>query len=521
MLFPALNQFDKVDAIGKNPNYLKSRRTHRNSLLFEFDTSELKRLGLKDIFADEWTRTIYSVDASHCSLKPSMVNFPSNEQDVQKICAYAQPRRIPITCRGAGTGLLGQSLSTGIVLDFTKKMNKILEVDDDYVIVQPGVVKAVLDKELAKRNKFIPPDPVSSNYCTIGGMIANNSSGPHGLGYGSIINYVQGVEIVYGDGTIGYADQKNHDNRIDKMLKYVLSQNINLSDHYPKVSKNSSGYRLDAIFDNLVSPHKIFVASEGSLGVLTSCKISMEDIPEKKSLIILKFESILHAALVVPLILKFRPVAMELLERGTILEGWKSDQFDNKNSCMMFVEFYGDGNDFYQKVHKFEDAIRQKSNILESGYDKKSVDRAWSERRNSLNSAMKKGIGSRKPAGIIEDTVVPPELLHDYLVFLLNLLAEYKLDYFVYGHAGNGNLHLRPIIDFASKDSQDLMGVLADKVFRHISKINGSISGEHGDGILRTKYIPMMYGQTMYEIFRYIKMIFDDKKIMNPGKKIQ
>jgi FAD/FMN-containing dehydrogenase len=186
----------------------------------------------------------------------------------------------------------------------------------------------------------------------------------------------------------------------------------------------------------------------------------------------------------------------------------------------MFVEFYGSDDNFYQRVHKFEDTLRQKAKIVESGYDPKSVSRAWSERRNSLNSAMKNGVGSRRPAGLIEDTVVHPELLHDYLIFLLKLLAEYNLDYVVYGHAGNGNLHLRPIIDFASKDCNNLMDVLANRVFNHVSEINGSISGEHGDGMLRTKYISMMYGPTMYQMFKQIKSIFDDKKIMNPGKKI-
>lgn len=486
----------------------------------ESDSSELDRLGIA-VFRDDWTRAIYSVDASHCILKPSMVCFPSNEYDVQKICIHAYAHSIPITCRGAGTGLLGQSLSTGIVLDFTKKMNKVLEIENDYVVVQPGVVKAVLDKELAKRNKFIPPDPASSNYCTIGGMLANNSSGPHGLGYGSIIKYVERVEVVYGNGEIGFADQSRHDNRIEKMLKYISSVNVNLKDQYPNVSKNSCGYRLDAVFENnQVKPQNIFVASEGTLGVVTSSRISILDIPEKKSLIILEFENILHAAQVVPLILQFRPVAVELLDRGTIIEGWKTDPSISKNSCLMFVEFYGGDDNFYHNVHRFEDTLRHKAKILESGYDKKSVAKAWNERRNSLNVAMKKGIGSRKAAGIIEDTVVQPELLHDYLIFLLELLAQYKLDYVVYGHAGNGNLHLRPLIDFASKDSNILMDTLADKVFRHICKINGSISGEHGDGLLRTKYISMMYGPKMYQIFKQIKSIFDDKKIMNPGKKI-
>ena len=254
--------------------------------MFESDISELRRLGLADTFNDNWTRTIYSVDASHCTLKPSIVSFPSDEYDLQKICTYAHSHGLPITCRGAGTGLLGQSLTTGIVLDVTKKMNKILEIGDDYVVVEPGVVKAVLDKELAKSNKFIPPDPASSNYCTIGGMIANNSSGPHGLGYGSIINYVQRVDLVYCNGTIGFADQNSHDDKIDEMLKYVSSVNIKLNDHYPNVSKNSSGYRLDAVFENnRVNPQKIFVASEGSLGVITRSRISILDIPEKNRLL--------------------------------------------------------------------------------------------------------------------------------------------------------------------------------------------------------------------------------------------
>ena len=489
--------------------------------MIEADISGLRKLGLSDIFSDDWTRTIYSVDASHCTVKPSAVYFPSHEHDIQKICDYAYVRGIPITCRGAGTGLLGQSLSSGIILDFTKKMNKILEIGNDYVIVQPGVVKAVLDKELARRDKFIPPDPASSNYCTIGGMLSNNSSGPHGLGYGSIINFVQRVELVYSNGTIGFADQKNYDKKVGEMLKYISYLNVDIKEHYPNVSKNSSGYRLDAVFENnRVNPQKIFVASEGSLGIITSSRISVLDIPEKKSLVILKFENILQAALAVPLILQFRPVAMELLDRGTVIEGWKTDDSNNRNSCIMFVEFYGNDDSFYQEVHKFEDTLRYKAKILDSGYDQKSVDGAWQERKNSLNSAIKKGIGSRKPVGIIEDTVVHPDILHDYLIFLLKLLAKYNLDYVIYGHAGNGNLHLRPIVDFNSKDCRSLMDTIAEKVFKHISKVHGSISGEHGDGLLRTKYVPMMYGTTMYDIFKQIKLIFDNKKIMNPGKKV-
>ncbi len=482
--------------------------------------SDLRKNGLSDIFDDDWTRTIYSVDASHCTIKPLAVNFPSDEYDVQKICNYAYTHDISVTCRGAGTGLLGQSLSDGIILDFTKKMNRILEIGNDYVIVQPGVVKAILDKELAKRGKFIPTDPASSNYCTVGGMLSNNSSGPHGLGYGSIINHVQGVKLVYSNGMIGFADQKKYDEKVSKMLKFILSIDTDVKKYYPNVSKNSSGYRLDAIFeDNRINPQKIFVASEGSLGIITSSRISILDIPEKKSLVILKFENILNAVLAVPTILEHKPVAMELLDRGAILEGWK-DGDSNGNSSIMLVEFHGNDNSLYDQVDKFEDKLQEKAKILESGHDQNSIDRAWNERKNSLNNAIKKGIGSRKPGGIIEDTVVHPDILYDYTILLLNILNTYKLDYVVYGHAGNGNLHLRPIVDINSDYSKSLMSSIAYKVFSYIGKVHGSISGEHGDGLLRTKYIPMMYGSAMYEIFKQIKIIFDDKKIFNPGKKI-
>jgi glycolate dehydrogenase FAD-linked subunit len=487
------------------------------------DISDLRKIGLSDVSDDDWTRDIYSVDASHYRTRPLAVCYPSDEHYVQRICTFANHHSIPITCRGAGTGLLGQSLSSGIILDFTKKMNKILEFEEDHVVVQPGVVKTVLDTELSKRDKFIPPDPASSNYCTIGGMICNNSSGPHGLGYGSIINYVQGVSVVYGNGTLGFADQMNYDDNIDKMLRYVMSLDDDIKKYYPNVSKNSSGYRLDAVFDtnnNHLQPQKVFLGSEGTLGIITNARISILDIPEKKSLIVLKFANIFDAARAVPQILEYEPVAIEILDRGADLEGWRSDNSNYGNSCIMFVEFYGNNDSHYVKVHNFEDNIREKAKILDSAHDVKSVNRAWNERRNSLNKAIKKGTGSRKPAGIIEDTVVRPDLLHDYLVFLLEVLATYKLDYVIYGHAGNGNLHLRPIIDINSKNSESLMNDIADNVFRRVVKLHGSISGEHGDGLVRTKYIPLMYGAKMYDIFKQIKLIFDDKKILNPGKKV-
>src|SRR6188472_1858678 len=190
---------------------------------------ELKLIARGEILSDEWNREVYSVDASHYSIKPSVILFPLDEDDLAEICRYGYSKNVSITARGAGTGLLGQSLNDNIIIDFTKHMNKILEIESDHVRVQPGIVKGVLDKELKKKGKFLPPDPASSNYCTIGGMIANNSSGAHSMGYGNTIDFLEEIHVVYSDGSFGLLGNKR---RIDsaefgndangKLLKTLL-----------------------------------------------------------------------------------------------------------------------------------------------------------------------------------------------------------------------------------------------------------------------------------------------------------
>ncbi|HEY6534897.1 MAG TPA: FAD-binding oxidoreductase, partial [Candidatus Nitrosocosmicus sp.] len=228
-----------------------------------------------DVLFDNWSRDIYSVDASNYIIKPELIVCPRDRYDVENLCEYCFDKNISLTPRGAGTGLLGQSLSNNIVMDFTKYMNKILEIESDYVIVEPGVVKGVLDKELKKRGKFLPPDPASGNYCTIGGMIANNSSGAHSLGYGSTIDFLQEVNIVYSDGTFSQINEESYafDPLMIKLFKLLSPYLDIIQNQFPKVTKNSCGYRLDALFSkNKFSPQKIFASSEGTLGLVTSSK---------------------------------------------------------------------------------------------------------------------------------------------------------------------------------------------------------------------------------------------------------
>jgi glycolate oxidase len=487
---------------------------------------ELKRIAKGEILSDTWSREIYSVDASNYIIKPSVVVCPVDKCDVEKICKYCFSKNMPITGRGAGTGLLGQSLSSNVVMDFTKYMNKIIEIGDDYIEVQPGLVKGILDRELKKRGKFLPPDPASSNYCTIGGMIANNSSGAHCLSYGSTIDFLQEICIVYSDGTTGIisGNNKSEDPKMKNLLR-LLSPLIHIiQSRYPKVNKNSCGYRLDAVInDKGFSPQKIFAASEGTLGILASAKLKILDIPLHRHLMLLGFKNLLSAINTVPLILQYSPVALEMLDHTIISLGERDNpQQLNKNSgCLLFVEFAGDRiEDIDRKTHLCKDGLSGKCNIIESASDESTITKIWEARKGALNQIMKMTYGTRKPIGLIEDTVVNPSILHAYTQYLLQTYIDNKLEYVVYGHVGDGNLHTRPLIDIDSKSEIDLIERIAQQIFNRVIRIGGTITGEHGDGLGRSKYIPSMYGNEIYSIFLQVKKIFDPTFLMNPGKKI-
>src|ERR687894_2436782 len=472
-----------------------------------------------EILEDDWSRRIYSVDASHYEIEPAAVVCPADEDDVQRLCEYASSNKIPITARGAGTGLLGQSLSYGIVLDFSKHMDRIIDISDDYVIVQPGVVKGMLDKELKKRNKFLPPDPASSNYCTIGGMIADNSSGIHSLGYGSTISFLEEVNVVYADGQLGFASPSKYDNKMKKLGELLLPYVHKIKNYYPNVSKNSCGYRLDAVVADNFNPQRVFAASEGTLGVMTSAKLHILDSPPYRSLAVLGFEDLLSAISAVPAILRFSPVALEMLDHTVV----RSDDGNMQGAgCLLIIEFADNHsiNKVEERMRSCKQVLADRCSVLEFASDEESITKIWRARKNALNSIMKLTLGSRRPIGLIEDTVVRPDILIEHAANLLQTYRENKLNYVIYGHVGDGNMHTRPMIDTASTKEVELVRSIANKVFAQVIKRGGTITGEHGDGLARTGYIQMMYGKRITSLFSQVKKLLDPSFTMNPGKKI-
>jgi glycolate oxidase len=480
---------------------------------------DLLRIAKGEILPDSWTRQVYSVDASHYETTPIAVACPVDEGDLQMICEYGMLKRIPVTARGAGTGLLGQSLSHGISMDFTKHMNRILEIGEDYVVVQPGIVKSVLDNALRKKGKFLPPDPASSNYCTIGGMIANNSSGIHCLGYGNTIDFLEGVNVIYADGKAGFANACKYDIQMAKLRELLWPNSDQIRKGYPNVSKNSCGYRLDAVIQGAkFLPHKLFAASEGTLGIISSAKLRILDIPEYRCMMVLGFENMLEAMSAVSVILRFSPVALELLDH-TITS--PLDETSNANAgSLLFVEFAGNTIDIEQLLMCCRQALAGKCSLLEYASDDESMAKTWRARKSALNQVMRVTVGGRRPIGLIEDTVVHPSFLVNHASSLLRIYGKYKLNYVMYGHVGDGNLHTRPLINLDSENEVELITRIANRVFAKVIRNGGTITGEHGDGLARVGYIEMMYGKTLTKLFSRVKKLFDPYFILNPGKKV-
>jgi glycolate oxidase len=475
------------------------------------------------IYADQWTRLTYSRDASNFQIHPSLVFIPEDVTDIINICQYAYEREIPLTPRGGGTGLLGQALTQGIVVDMSKHFNRIFEIGDSYVTLEPGVVKTVLDKELKKKGRFLPPDPSSSNFCTIGGMIANNSSGAHTLRYGSTIDYIEELDVVYCDGsmsTIGSSIQLDY--RCGSILPLVLTKLGLIAASYPDTSKNSSGFRLDALVQSgSYFPQRIFAGAEGTLGIVAKTKLRTIEIPQFETLLVCEFLDLGNLLQSIPKILSFHPSAVELLGFGHLdSERIQYNETELTDFPTVYVEFCGESlTKLELQVDRCKSALQQRCISIEILSDTNSCHAAWDERRNSLNRILRIGDGNKKAIGIIEDTIVNPFLLEEFIPFVQGIYDRYRLDYVMYGHIGNGNIHTRPLIDAQTKQAELFTDQLAREVFSKVKELRGSISAEHGDGLARSRYIKGMFGADTYRLFVQVKEIFDKKNIMNPGKK--
>lgn len=500
-----------------------------------------------DVLSDAWQRALYASDASAYFIMPICVVIPKSKEDVVEVVKYASEKGIPLTARGGGSSLLGQSVGNGIIVDFSKYMNRILEVNpkENYVVVEPGIYKSVLDKALAEHGKMFPPDPSSSDFCTIGGMISTNAAGAHTVKYGTTVDYIISLEVVLSSGEVieckrlkldsdewkDLTSRDTHEARIYKGLRKLMEEYGGLiSSRFPRLTKNSSGYRLDKAFgDGFIDLGKLFAASEGTLGMIVSAKLRIVDKPKHTYLMLLNFDDLYKAGAAVQEILRLKPSAIEMVDKSLVessrgLYPEINDFIPSGVAASLYVEFDGDdAEEIERSITWLESFLKDKNLVVSTfrAFDPESMKRLWSIRKKSLGFAYKfKHDGKSANFTFIEDLVVPPERLAELVDSVGKILKRHGLDFLISGHAGDGNVHIRPLLNLNEEKDFDLIPIIASEVFQLTKELGGSISGEHGDGMIRSRYLKLQYGEDVLRVFWEIKRLFDPFGIMNPGKKL-
>lgn len=511
-----------------------------------------------EFYSSKTFRTLYATDASAYREVPKAVAIPRNKEDIKKIIAFAVKNKTSIIPRTAGTSLAGQVVGNGIVVDVSRYLNRIVEVNPEqrWAIVEPGIVRDDLNFHLKEYNLFFGPETATANRAMIGGMVGNNSCGSNSIIYGSTRDHLISLKMILADGhevEFGPLDEKQYqakltgetcvsklENNIYTTLHEILSDPKNREEiirEFPKpnITRRNTGYAIDLLLRmqpftpdgppfNLC---RLIAGSEGTLGFITEIKINLEPLPPpEKALICIHFNS-LYESLEANLIgLKYHPYASELIDHY-ILECTKENIAQRKNrffikgepKAILIVELADDEKDkLDRRVAELISELKSKS----YGYHYpvlygEDMPKIWSLRKAGLG-LLSNIPGDAKPVPVIEDTAVDVNDLPAYIREFNITLEKYGLYCVHYAHAGTGELHLRPIINLKTFEGQQLFKTVLAEVAKLVKKYRGSLSGEHGDGRLRGEFIPFMIGDHNYHLLEKVKKCWDPDNLFNPGK---
>jgi FAD/FMN-containing dehydrogenase/Fe-S oxidoreductase len=497
--------------------------------------SDLVKAIRGDVFVDILHRAAYSTDASIYRIVPQCIVMPRDATDVAAIVKYAAAKRIPLAARGAGSGVAGESLCSGIVLDMTRYMNKIVSVEGggSSVVCEPGVVLDDLNKCLAGYGRKIGPDPSSSNRATVGGCVANNATGAHSLQYGYIGDYVESIEAVLADGSVVEFANDLDPNKVKddraaafarEYLELISKNETIIANAQPKSRRNRSGYNIAGVcHDGLIDLAKLLAGSEGTLAIFTKIKLRTVSLPVAKGLLQLEFESLAKMAEAVPIIVEGRAVACELMDKSLVELARQAlpeyrDILPMDVDAVLLVEHIGDTEQqVREKIEKTNSAVGGLASGRRVVFDPQEQARLWKSRKDAGPLLYRKK--SRKhPAEFMEDTSVDYRRLGEYIEGLQEISKRYDIEMSFFGHAGDGELHLRPYLDLGDPTDVEKMRAIANDVFALAWSLGGSISGEHADGLVRAAFVRKQYGEEFYKILCRIKEIFDPNNLINPGK---
>jgi FAD/FMN-containing dehydrogenase/Fe-S oxidoreductase len=497
---------------------------------------DLKGLIKGELRFDPLTRALYSTDASIFEVTPLGVVAPRDEEDVQALVRYAAEHGVPLVPRGAGSGLAGEALGPGLVVDFSRYFRGIVQVGADTVRVQPGVVYRELNERLAREGRRFAPDPASGSYCTVGGMLATNASGTRALGHGYTRDHAVSLRAVLDTGDVAElgwerrspsAGPAGHAQDIALAVAALLEQHADtVRQSRPRTPFNRCGYLLhDVLGPGHLDMARLLVGSEGTLALFTEATLRTVPLPGGRSAVLLGFESLDAALEAARASLATGPVACELIEHRLLTLSRGSDAalaalVPPGAEVVLLIEYEADSPGEASCLAgdlaaRFSGAVGQ-AVIARVATESEAVDRLWKVRDAALPSLY--GMrGGAHPVPLIEDVGVPVEELPGYLRRVQEVLQQHETTASFLVHAGTGQVHTRPFVDLREPKEVARLWSIADAVHGLAIELGGTVSAQHGTGLARTPWVARQYGP-LYPVLREIKAIFDPKQIFNPGK---
>ena len=506
---------------------------------------ELRAAVSGEVRCDRLSRALYATDASIYEIVPDVVVFPKTTADVAATVRICGARGVPITPRGAGTGLAGGTPNRGVQLDLSRFMNRVLDVDiaKRTVRVQPGVVLDELNAELQPHGLHFSPDVATASRATIGGMIGNNSAGAHSIVVGRTCDHVLGVRAVLSDGSVqtwgqhagnggtGGDGSSELGAQCEAAIAEVLEEyGDEIAARFPKVFRRNGGYALDRLKRDKgrLNVEQLLVGSEGTLCVVVEATLNLLPLPKHKGMVAIHFADLLESLKSVPMLLEYSPAAIELVDK-LILDGTKDNPamarrrwfLDGDPQAVLIVEMF---EETQEKLSARLNALAQDLKAKAVGYawpviiDPARQADVWDVRKGGTGLLMSRP-GDTQPYDFIDDCAVEPAKLHDYIARLQQILADEGIGRTgYYAHASVGLLHVRPALNLKTAEGVAQLRRISDRTSELVREFEGAMTGEHGEGLVRSEWIKRLFGSRLLEAFTRIKKAFDPQNIFNPHK---
>ncbi len=493
---------------------------------------------------DPISRVLYSTDASIYEIEPLGVVLPKTRADIIATLQICNEHHVPIIARGGGTNQTGACLGRGVILDCSKYMKRVLEVSPEemWARVEPGVVVDELNAELRSLGIMFPVDVSPANRANIGGMCGTNAGGSRSIAYGKMVDNVNALKVLFADGRVADTHELSPDEFESKlslehmegeayrMVARLVEQNRDqIEKRFPKIQRRVGGYNLDEFIKSQpFNLTKILIGSEGTLAVTLEANVKVVPRPKHTALDVIHFRTVMEALQVTPFILPLGPSQVELADK--VLLDMTREQIEYARrmarfvqgdpGALLVVEFYGESKTECQdKIKKLEETVMR----AHTGY---AFTRALDvESQQNILSVRKAGLGlllgmkgDRKPIAFVEDTAVSPANLADYIRRFDEIIRAHDTTAAYYAHASVGLLHMRPLIDLKQITEIEKMRSLSEAVCELVLEYGGAMSGEHGDGLVRSEYNERVFGSELYGAFKELKRAFDPKNLLNPGK---